>query len=214
MTEAEWLACDDVEQLLETYGFLAPPYESDRRWRLFALACIESIRPHLSDYRLTAALDVIARDAEGDTEPHELPIAHDEALAAHASIWEDASEQRWFYVSEAAAEAVISATDSAYAEFAPDVCRRCADALALAADDGAQEIVRERAHRRHVALVHEIFGNPFRPVELDPLWHTFDVLALARGIYDDRAFDRMPILADALQDADCNNENVLTHCRD
>jgi len=39
-------------------------------------------------------------------------------------------------------------------------------------------------------------------------------VALARGIYDDRAFDRMPILADALQDAGCVNEDVLNHCRD
>ncbi|WP_439626966.1 hypothetical protein [Gemmata sp.] len=49
---------------------------------------------------------------------------------------------------------------------------------------------------------------------VDPAWLTSDVLALARGIYAERAFDRMPILADALQDAGCDNEDVLTHCRD
>jgi hypothetical protein len=62
-------------------------------------------------------------------------------------------------------------------------------------------------------IFREIFGNPFRPVAFDPSWLTSDVLALARGIYDERAFDRMPILADALQDAGCTNEDVLTHCR-
>jgi hypothetical protein len=65
-----------------------------------------------------------------------------------------------------------------------------------------------------VALLREIFGNPFRPVAVDPAWLTSDVLALARGIYEEKAFDRMPILADALQDAGCANEDVLTHCRD
>ncbi|MBY0459710.1 MAG: hypothetical protein K2V38_20515 [Gemmataceae bacterium] len=60
----------------------------------------------------------------------------------------------------------------------------------------------------------DIFGNPFRPVALDPAWLTSDVLALARGIYDERAFDRMPILADALQDAGCNHDDILAHCRD
>jgi hypothetical protein len=65
-----------------------------------------------------------------------------------------------------------------------------------------------------VELLRDVFGNPFRPVALDPAWLTSDVLLLARGIYDDRAFDRMPILADALQDAGCDNGDVLTHCRD
>ena len=48
---------------------------------------------------------------------------------------------------------------------------------------------------------------------MKPAWLTSDVLLLARGIYDDKAFDRMPILADALQDAGCTNEDVLNHCR-
>jgi hypothetical protein len=54
---------------------------------------------------------------------------------------------------------------------------------------------------------------PLRPAILDPTWLTSDVLALARSIYDERAFDRMPILADALQDAGCGDEPVLDHCR-
>jgi hypothetical protein len=65
----------------------------------------------------------------------------------------------------------------------------------------------------HVKLLRDIFGDPFRTVAIDPLWLTSDVLALARGIYEDRAFDRMPILADALQDVGCANEVVLDHCR-
>jgi hypothetical protein len=58
-----------------------------------------------------------------------------------------------------------------------------------------------------------VFGNPFRPVSLDPAWLTSTVVALAGGIYADRAFDRMPILADALQDAGCDHDDILTHCR-
>ena len=59
-----------------------------------------------------------------------------------------------------------------------------------------------------------IVGNPFCPETLDPAWLTSTVVALARGIYDDRAFDRLPILADALQDAGCDNDDILNHCRD
>jgi hypothetical protein len=64
-----------------------------------------------------------------------------------------------------------------------------------------------------VPLVKEIFGNPFRPLTINPSWLTSTVLALATGIYDEKAFDRMPILADALQDAGCDNEQILNHCR-
>ncbi len=59
----------------------------------------------------------------------------------------------------------------------------------------------------------DIFGNPFRPVVLDPSWRTETVVALANGIYADRAFDRMPILADALEEAGCDQADILAHCR-
>ena len=68
--------------------------------------------------------------------------------------------------------------------------------------------------RQLAALARDIFGNPFRPIRFDPAWRTSDAIALAKGIYDDRAFDRLPILADALQDAGCTNDDLLNHCRD
>jgi hypothetical protein len=69
-------------------------------------------------------------------------------------------------------------------------------------------------HPPHSRLVREIFGNPFRPVAFDPGWRTSDVMLLARGIYDERAFDRMPILADSLQEAGCDSDELLNHLRD
>ncbi|MBX9627535.1 MAG: hypothetical protein K2X82_27285 [Gemmataceae bacterium] len=59
-----------------------------------------------------------------------------------------------------------------------------------------------------------IFGNPFRPVAVDPDWRTPAVVELARGIYADRAFDRLPILADALDDAGCTHPALIGHLRD
>jgi hypothetical protein len=67
--------------------------------------------------------------------------------------------------------------------------------------------------REQADLIRCIFGDPFRPVAVDPAWLTSDVLTLARGIYDEKAFDRLPILADALQDAGCEDEALLSHCR-
>jgi hypothetical protein len=62
-------------------------------------------------------------------------------------------------------------------------------------------------------LLRDIFGNPFRPVAFDPAWRTSTAVALARQMYESRDFALMPILADALQDAGCENEDVLAHCR-
>ena len=62
-------------------------------------------------------------------------------------------------------------------------------------------------------LLREIFGNPFRPVSLARSWLTPNVLALAQTIYEERAFDRLPILSDALLDAGCDNPDILDHCR-
>ncbi len=65
-----------------------------------------------------------------------------------------------------------------------------------------------------VLIVRDIFGIlPFRNLPFAPAWRTSTVVALADGIYQDRAFDRMPILADALEDAGCDNEDILDHCR-
>jgi hypothetical protein len=64
-------------------------------------------------------------------------------------------------------------------------------------------------------LVRDIFGpNPFRPVAFDPAWRTSTTVALAQQMYDARDFGLMPILGDALQDAGCENEDILAHCRD
>jgi hypothetical protein len=51
-------------------------------------------------------------------------------------------------------------------------------------------------------------------VSLDPAWRTSDVMLLAKGIYEERAFDRLPTLADALQDAGCDSDDILGHLRD
>jgi hypothetical protein len=63
-------------------------------------------------------------------------------------------------------------------------------------------------------LLRCIFGNPFRPVGFTPKWRSETAVALAAGIYAERAFDRLPILADALEEAGCDHPDVLTHCRD
>ncbi|MCE9566323.1 MAG: hypothetical protein K8U57_30230 [Planctomycetes bacterium] len=65
-----------------------------------------------------------------------------------------------------------------------------------------------------VAVLRDTFGNPFRPVAFPPEWRTSTTVAIACEMYESRDFSAMPILADALQDAGCDNEDILNHCRD
>jgi hypothetical protein len=82
----------------------------------------------------------------------------------------------------------------------PDAFRNCPFPL--------DEIV-----QRAVLLLRDVFGNPFRPVALDAYWLEPKVVALAQEIYDHRAFDRLPALAFALEEAGCTNAEILAHCR-
>jgi len=79
--------------------------------------------------------------------------------------------------------------------------------------DACFDVISRRIDGVIVPLIRDVFGNPFRPVVVAPEWLTPDVLAIAAGIYSERAFDRMPILADALQDAGCDSSDILNHCR-
>ncbi len=63
-------------------------------------------------------------------------------------------------------------------------------------------------------VIREIVGNPFRPVAFDPSWRTATAVGLARSMDESRDFAAMPILADALEDAGCDNPDVLAHYRD
>jgi hypothetical protein len=72
-------------------------------------------------------------------------------------------------------------------------------------------VVRGDGWRSH--YLRDILGNPFRSITLDPAWLTPTVIRLAQTIYDDRAFDRLPDLADALHESGCDNDEILGHCR-
>src|SRR5439155_8378323 len=70
------------------------------------------------------------------------------------------------------------------------------------------------------ALIRDIFGNPFRHIEFASAWLTPTVTQLAQAAYDVRILpsgqlDRahLAILADALLDAGCHNDDILAHCR-
>jgi hypothetical protein len=198
VTEAEWFAA--ASPMLEFLKGKA----SDRKLRLFAAACCRVVWSSLTHERSRQAVGVAEQFADGLVDDSVLTRAHSMALDALARYQEVLLRGR----------KLINRDGETLIE------RR----LRLAAQSAHVHkpflIGRVRWIERDPdlslsspILLREIVGNPFRPVSVNQSWLTSTVLALATGIYADRAFDRMPILADALQDAGCVNEDVLTHCR-
>jgi hypothetical protein len=66
------------------------------------------------------------------------------------------------------------------------------------------------------AILRDLFGNPFRPITFDPAlltWHGGLLVSMAQRMYDSRDFSDMPVLADALEEAGCQDQDILGHCR-
>jgi hypothetical protein len=66
------------------------------------------------------------------------------------------------------------------------------------------------------AIYHDLFANAFQPVTVEPAWREWNggaLVRMAQVMYDQRAFADLPILADALEEADCDNPELLTHLR-
>jgi hypothetical protein len=156
---------------------------SNRGMRLFAAACCRRLWPQLSG-ESRRVVEVAEQYADGTAGVGERQAAR--ALRSEGT-------------GDAATRAAVAESNDAMLAAAP------------LAQGAVADIVGEDAHQ--TMLARDIFGNPFRPVAFDPRWRTTDVIGLARGIYDERAFDRLPLLADALMDAGCADEQVIGHCR-
>jgi hypothetical protein len=189
---------------------------SQRKLRLFAVACCRRIQHVFPDQaKIESRLSAAERYADG--------LATTEALRREhrrmALFGEDATHPDASY---AACLAQLSCEMAALRGFANLVTPKLGLLGRLRqfirrrpAPEPSRDVPTEYKTERlaHCDLLRDIFGNPFRPITCDPEWRTSTVLALAQGIYDERAFDRMPILADALQDAGCDNADILDHCR-
>jgi hypothetical protein len=209
MTEADWLACENPAQMLKYLQGNA----SDRKLRLFGCG---SCRRHwhlLTDNRSRAAVEMAELWADDLVTEVDLEAAESAADRATQDIvrTRQASE---YAVSECftyAARAVgFLATVNA---FGTDRSLVVASYCNMAAYHEAPE--RDCPESENAALcrtIRDIFGNPFRPVSFSPEWRTSTAVALAAQMYESRDFSAMPILADALQDAGCDNADILDHC--
>lgn len=225
MTEAEWVVSTNPDELLK-YLSCKRQLAMIRKLRLFCCGCCRRIWHLLSDERSRKAVEVAEQFADGLTTLTMLKAA--ESLPKK---WEG---NNWFQHNariEAPAHAAqigfrtdkMSVANTAkVASMTADACvgavtGDCADWHGgsgtwedrIRAGWSADSLTERREQTR---LLRCIFGNPFRPVMADSTWRTTNVVALAQAIYEERAFDRLPVLADALEDAGCTNEAVLGHC--
>jgi hypothetical protein len=192
MNEAEWLTCTDSLPMLEFLRGKA----SDRKLRLFACAYCRAVRGtlHLGP---GSAVAVAERYADGLLGKQDLASERrGSPFPDEFSSWvvaPSAYDGAWQAVSWLTSALGLMKID-------PDALRHF-------------PIPADYVVKRSVLLLGDIFGNPFRPVTLDRSWLTPTVNALAQSIYDDRAFDQLPLVADELDKSGCDNREILGHCR-
>jgi len=193
MTEADWLGSTDLTAMVDFLREKA----SNRKLRLFVCACCRRIWRFFKDKRSRKAVEISERYADGK--------ATDEELAnAEGDAWDAAGGEGSGSKNEAAAWA---ASDI-------EAAVSCGPETAAFANGRVKDAVREILAQCEV--LRDIFGNPLCPTSIAPTWLSWKeatIPKLAQAIYDDRAFDRMPILADALEEAGCTNADILAHCR-
>jgi hypothetical protein len=200
--EKTWLT---TKSFLKLYPVAEAKAKSQRKARLFSVACCRRLGNSLTDERCIAGLDVAERFADGELDKTAVKAARTEVIAAaraaraskpHGGAWTPAE----------AIQMALGLERSLFLVTAPI-------RVAIALDWMS---VRKRKEEEVVQcnLLRDVFGNPFRKVKFEKKWRTDTALTLARQMYESRDFGAMPILADALQDAGCDNEEILNHCRD
>jgi hypothetical protein len=223
MTETEWLACADPRPMLE---FLLEK-ASDRKLRLFACACCQRISHRLTDERCRLALDVGVRHADGLLSREELFTINRDANLAAAELRRTTEEELLVSTSDVEVSGVYAAAAASHLLGEPASSRADCVGACVAKALGAMPASRWSHHNfadgirleemgNQASLLREICGNPFHPLTV-PLfvlaWNDGTVVKLAQGIYYDQAFDRLPILADALEESGCTNADILNRCR-
>jgi hypothetical protein len=227
MTEADWLHGTDFA----AHALFVADRLSPRRQRLLAAGFCRAVS-HLFDLaEMFEALMVIDHYADGMASPGAVERVRFRCRAIATESYEayrnsvdsvDSAEPRDLraYVRSRLAWALAYAANTPLG--LPSVGTSAAEAAVSArigagpldpVDSDESKAAAAEQNRAMRAVVWEVGGNPFRPVKFQNEWRTDTAVSLAQSMYDSREFSAMPILADALQDAGCDSEDVLSHCR-
>ena len=198
MTEAEWPECQEPQKMIKA----VQKRGSERKLRLVIVAAARLVWDQLPVGEMREAVEACEARAEG--------VVGQETLDGYRRRFYDTymlsdspPEQRQWAENPATRSVFVLVFATTY----PD------SSLRTLANNEYWRIGIEPRGNQIGDIIRDIFSNPFRPVTPDPEWRTSTSVAIARGMYDSHDFSPMPILADALQDAGCENEDVLGHCR-
>jgi len=235
MNETQWQACKDPVAMLDELGRLnylagrpkpgawkssprARKPASARQIRLFLCGCARLVW-HVMPEVARQAVETVERAAEGEASAKELKAAK---RAVEKTLEDFDESEPEFYASHVAfylcwpesedelekanlATVVVDDVSGAITE----------EAGAQGGDD--DDPVQQAADQSQCALCRDVFPNPYRPLQameqssLD--WNDRTVVRIAERIYSERAFDLLPILGDALEEAGCNDPQILAHTR-
>jgi hypothetical protein len=187
---------------------------TERKLRLFYSACCRRVMPLVPDLQINSLIEVAERFADDLASEDELAAAkksadtllqHCRSARREVDTWvalalSSCLGEVWVNGKQTTVQAALAVSEMKQAPLVDSN---------LPLDPLESQ---EQAN-----LLRCIIGPlPFRPVATDPQWLTGNdgtVVNLAQGIYEDRAFDRLPVLADALEGAGCANADILAHCR-
>ena len=218
LNNENWDQCDFIWHFAEFFdpesGYCAEP-PSERKCRLVMVAAFRAIWDHIHDPRCRAAVEAAERFADEPDPTILAQVRESVELAIEDAQFDEENwpdKQHSYFVAHTVCDVIrlpppllvdIDSPRDSWAQPLEDLQHPCIP--------GRTE---EEATALHFRLLHDIFRNPFRPVTFSPSWRTDTALQLAKQMYESRDFSLMPILADALQDAGWDNEEMLHHCRD
>jgi hypothetical protein len=208
--ERTWLTTTTPNSLLRTLRGKRLP----RQRRLFAVACCRRVLDHITAPACRRAVEVAERFVDGAADRQELESAYRAAQEVAMGFAEKARQAP--PADQPAAWDTWRLTYAAQLTCAPS-----------GMDEASAEVIKWAAHvsegrweqerQAHCDLIRDLFGNPFRArPAVTPAWLAWEggtVPRLARAAYDGRAFERLPVLADALEDAGCADAELLGHFR-
>jgi hypothetical protein len=226
MTELDWQACTEPSLMLELLG-----NKPRRKLKLFGCACLRRIWHLLTDLRCKQLVEVAEKDADGRAQHRELADVIRQAKGRNLrdaagrfglfAFWalrdwmECPGPHAWHHtkamkLAHYAANAIAHQLYYSNRENSDEVAMNSPVWIATSAAEWVTQCT----------MLRGIFGNPFRPISSNPSWLTPTVLGLAEAAYDNRNLpagtldnSRLAVLADALEDAGCDNADILNHLR-